>query len=108
MIEENTPEVLTGWNSKLYDIPYLVRRMDRIIGEKLMKRLSPWGLVTEHEIFIAGRKQLSYDIGGISQLDYLDLYKKFTYKAQESYRLDYIASVELKQKKLDHSEFDTF
>ena len=108
MIEENTPEVLTGWNSKLYDIPYLVRRMDRIIGEKLMKRLSPWGLVTEHEIFIAGRKQLSYDIGGISQLDYLDLYKKFTYKAQESYRLDYIASVELGQKKLDHSEFDTF
>jgi DNA polymerase elongation subunit (family B) len=82
--------------------------MDRIIGEKLMKRLSPWGLVTEHEIFIAGRKQLSYDIGGISQLDYLDLYKKFTYKAQESYRLDYIASVELGQKKLDHSEFDTF
>ena len=108
MIEDNTPEVLTGWNSKLYDIPYLVRRMDRIIGEKLMKRLSPWGLVTEHEIFIAGRKQLSYDIGGISQLDYLDLYKKFTYKAQESYRLDYIASVELGQKKLDHSEFDTF
>ena len=108
MIEDNTPEVLTGWNSKLYDIPYLVRRMDRVIGEKLMKRLSPWGLVTEHEIFIAGRKQLSYDIGGISQLDYLDLYKKFTYKAQESYRLDYIASVELGQKKLDHSEFDTF
>ena len=105
---DNTPEVVTGWNSKLYDIPYLVRRMDRVIGEKLMKRLSPWGLVTEHEIFIAGRKQLSYDIGGISQLDYLDLYKKFTYKAQESYRLDYIASVELGQKKLDHSEFDTF
>ena len=44
----------------------------------------------------------------MSQLDYLDLYKKFTYKAQESYRLDYIAEVELGQKKLDHSEFDTF
>jgi len=108
MIEENTPEVLTGWNSKLYDIPYLVRRIDRVIGEKLMKRLSPWGLVTERETLIMGRKHISYDIGGISQLDYLDLYKKFTYKAQESYRLDYIASVELGQKKLDHSEFDTF
>ena len=105
---DNTPEVVTGWNSKLYDIPYLVRRMDRILGEKLMKRLSPWGLVTEDETYIAGRKHISYDIGGISQLDYLDLYKKFTYKAQESYRLDYIASVELGQKKLDHSEFDTF
>ena len=108
MIESNTPEVVTGWNSELYDIPYLVRRIDRILGEKLMKRLSPWGLVTEREIFISGRKNISYDVGGITQLDYLNLYKKFTYKAQESYRLDYIASVELGQKKLDHSEFDTF
>jgi len=108
MIEDNTPEVITGWNSKLYDIPYLCRRIDRILGEKLKKRMSPWGLVTEEETYIAGRKHISYDIGGVSQLDYLDLYKKFTYKAQESYRLDYIASVELGQKKLDHSEFDTF
>ena len=108
MIEENTPEVITGWNSELYDIPYLVRRIDRVLGEKLMKRMSPWGLVTEDEIYISGRKNISYDIGGVSQLDYLNLYKKFTYKAQESYRLDHIANVELGQKKLDHSEFDTF
>jgi len=108
MIEDNTPEVITGWNSELYDIPYLTRRLDRVLGEKLMKRLSPWGLVTEREVYIAGRKNISYDIGGVTQLDYLNLYKKFTYKAQESYRLDYIASVELGQKKLDHSEFDTF
>ncbi len=108
MIEENTPEVITGWNSELYDIPYLVRRIDRVLGEKLMKRMSPWGLVTESEKFISGRKHISYDIGGVSQLDYLNLYKKFTYKAQESYRLDHIANVELGQKKLDHSEFDTF
>jgi DNA polymerase elongation subunit (family B) len=108
MIEENTPEVITGWNSELYDIPYLVRRIDRVLGEKLMKRMSPWGLVTERETFISGRKHISYDIGGVSQLDYLNLYKKFTYKAQESYRLDHIANVELGQKKLDHSEFDTF
>jgi DNA polymerase elongation subunit (family B) len=108
MIEENTPEVITGWNSELYDIPYLCRRLDRILGEKLMRRMSPWGLVTEKEIHIMGRKNITYDIGGVTQLDYLNLYKKFTYKAQESYRLDYIASVELGQKKLDHSEFDTF
>ena len=108
MVEENIPEVVTGWNSKLYDIPYLVRRLDRVLGEKLMKRMSPWGLVTEDETYISGRRHLCYDIGGISQLDYLDLYKKFTYKAQESYRLDYIAEVELGQKKLDHSEFETF
>ncbi len=108
MIEENTPEVVTGWNIELYDIPYLSRRLERVLGEKLMKRLSPWGLVTEDEIYIAGRKNIAYDIGGVTQLDYLNLYKKFTYKAQESYRLDYIASVELGQKKLDHSEYDTF
>ena len=108
MVEDNTPEVITGWNIELYDIPYLVRRLDRILGEKLMKRMSPWGLVTESEIYISGRKHISYDVGGITQLDYLNLYKKFTYKAQESYRLDYIAQVELGQKKLDHSEFDTF
>jgi DNA polymerase elongation subunit (family B) len=108
MVEGNTPEVVTGWNIELYDIPYLVRRLDRVLGEKLMKRMSPWGLVTESEIYISGRKHISYDVGGITQLDYLNLYKKFTYKAQESYRLDYIASVELGQKKLDHSEFDTF
>ncbi len=108
MIEDNTPEVITGWNSELYDIPYLVRRLDRVLGEKLMKRMSPWGLVTEDEVYISGRKHISYDIGGISQLDYIKLYKKFTYKAQESYRLDHIANVELGQKKLDHSEFDTF
>lgn len=105
---QNTPDIVTGWNSELYDMPYMVRRIERILGEKLMKRLSPWGLVTEREIYIKGRKQTSYDVGGVSQLDYLNLYKKFTYKAQESYRLDYIASVELGQKKLDHSEFETF
>jgi DNA polymerase elongation subunit (family B) len=108
MSEDNIPEVITGWNSAMYDIPYLVRRLDRVLGEKLMKRISPWGLITERKTVIKGREQIHYDIGGISQLDYLDLYKKFTYKAQESYRLDYIAEVELGQKKLDHSEFDTF
>jgi DNA polymerase elongation subunit (family B) len=105
---QNTPEVITGWNIQLYDIPYIAKRLNRVLGEKLMKRLSPWGLVTEGEIYINGRKHTSFDVGGVTQLDYLDLYKKFTYKAQESYRLDYIAEVELGQKKLDHSEFDTF
>ena len=106
--QTNTPEIVTGWNCQLYDIPYLAKRITRILGEKASKQLSPWGLVTHEEIFIQGRGHLQYDIAGITVLDYLDLYKKFTYKAQESYRLDYIASVELGQKKLDHSEYDTF
>ena len=105
---QNTPEVVTGWNLELYDIPYIAKRLNRVLGEKLMKRLSLWGLVTEGETYINGRKHTTFDVGGVTQLDYLNLYKKFTYKAQESYRLDYIAEVELGQKKLDHSEYDTF
>jgi DNA polymerase elongation subunit (family B) len=106
--DRNVPDVITGWNVQLYDVPYICRRLNRILGEKQMKRFSPWGLNTENEIYVSGRKQVYFDVGGITQLDYLDLYKKFTYKAQESYRLDHIAEVELGQKKLDHSEFDTF
>ena len=106
--DRNHPDVITGWNVQLYDVPYICRRLNRVLGEKQMKRLSPWALNTENEIYVSGRKQIYFDVGGITQLDYLDLYKKFTYKAQESYRLDHIAEVELGQKKLDHSEFDTF
>ena len=104
----DVPDVITGWNIQLYDVPYICKRLNRVLGEKLMKRFSNWGLVTEGETYIQGRKHTTFDVGGLTQLDYLDLYKKFTYKAQESYRLDYIAEVELGQKKLDHSEFDTF
>ena len=106
--ERETPEVITGWNIQLFDMPYIAGRLRRVLGEKRMKRLSPWGLVTEQEVFIKGRTHKSMDIGGVTQLDYLDLYKKFTYTNQESYRLDHIAEVELGQKKLDHSEFETF
>ena len=105
---QDVPDVVTGWNIQLFDIPYICKRLNRVLGEKLMKRFSNWGLVSEGEVFIKGRKQIVFDVGGLTQLDYLDLYRKFTYKAQESYRLDYIAEVELGQKKLDHSEFDTF
>ena len=104
----DVPDVITGWNCQLYDIPYICKRIRRVLGEKLMKRFSHWGLVTEGETYINGRKFTTFEVAGVTILDYLDLYKKFTYKAQESYRLDYIASVELGQKKLDHSEFDTF
>jgi DNA polymerase elongation subunit (family B) len=104
----NVPEVITGWNIQFFDIPYICGRLSRVLGEKKCKSFSPWGLVTQNEVWVNNRQQVCFDIGGITQLDYLDLYKKFTYKAQESYRLDYIADVELGQKKLDHSEFDTF
>ena len=104
----NPPDVVTGWNCRLYDIPYLCGRITRIMGEKKMKELSPWGYINHQEIQISGRVFNVFELLGVTTLDYLELYKKFTYKAQESYRLDYIAEVELGQKKLDHSEFDTF
>ena len=106
--EHNYPDIITGWNVQLYDIPYICGRINRVLGEKAMKKFSPWGLVKQQEVYIMGRKNIAFEVGGLSQLDYMDLYKKFTYKAQESYRLDHIANVELGQKKLDHSEFDTF
>ena len=105
---KNTPDIVTGWNIQMFDIPYLAKRLYRVLGDKVARRLSPWGLCSPKELYIKGRRHIVYDIGGITQLDYLDLYKKFTYTNQESYRLDHIANVELGQKKLDHSEFDTF
>ena len=106
--EQNTPDAVTGWNCELYDIPYIAGRIERILGEKEARRLSPWGNIRRKELVIQGREQISYEVAGVSIIDYLDLYKKFTYTNQESYRLDHIAFVELGQKKLDHSEFDTF
>jgi len=105
---QNTPDIITGWNCNLYDIPYICRRVERILGEKWKKSLSPWKRVHDREIIIQGRKNIAYSLTGVNILDYLDLYKKFTYTNQESYRLDHIAHVELDDKKLDHSEYENF
>ena len=104
----NTPDIITGWNCNLYDIPYICRRLERVLGEKWQKSLSPWNKVNMREVYIQGRRNLAYDILGVSILDYLDLYRKFTYTNQESYRLEHIATVELGEGKLDHSEFENF
>ena len=104
----NFPDILTGWNVELYDVPYICGRMERLFGEREMKQMSPWGIVHREEMEIKGRQQIIYNMFGINVVDYLDLYKKFTYTNQESYRLDHIAFVELGQKKLDHSEFENF
>jgi DNA polymerase elongation subunit (family B) len=107
--QKHTPEVITGWNCELYDIPYLVGRVERLMGEKYAKRFSPWGIVRRNEIRIQGRDNIAYDIAGVSIMDYLDLYRKSPATPnQESFRLDHIALMELGQQKLDHSEFDTF
>ena len=105
--EKHQPDIITGWNTEFFDIPYLCNRIKNICGEDEIKRLSPWGNVSSREIFQMGRKHQVYDIQGISHLDYFDLYRKFTYTNQESYRLDHIAFVELGERK-DGNPFETF
>ena len=105
---KHTPDILTGWNVNLYDVPYICRRVKRILGSKWMNSISPWNRANEREVYVQGRKNYAYDISGINILDYLDLYRKFTYSNQESYRLDHIAHVELGQRKVDHSEYENF
>ena len=100
-----SPDVVTGWNVEFFDIPYLVNRIKRVLGDKDAQRLSPWNMLREYEVEIRGQKNQAFTPIGINVLDYLNLYKKFTYSQQESYRLDYIAQEELGEKKLDHSEY---
>ena len=101
------PDIVTGWNTEFFDIPYLCNRMKQLFGEDFLKKLSPWGKVIERELYKMGRQHQTYNIQGVAHLDYFDLYRKFTYSAQESYRLDHIAKVELGEQK-DGNPFDTF
>ena len=104
---KNYPDVITGWNTKFFDIPYLFNRIRNLVDEKVLKRFSPWNLVERETIVVRGRPQTYYSIFGISMLDYLDLYQKFIPTKQESYKLDYIGKVELGLPK-DDNPYDTF
>ncbi len=107
-MEEYAPNVITGWNTRFFDIPYLYNRMVKLFGDDtLAKRMSPWGLIKERNITINGKQNQEYIINGIEQLDYLEVFKKFTYNTlgqQESYRLDHIANVVLGERKLSYEE----
>jgi len=104
----NYPDIITGWNSRFFDIPYLVNRIVKILGQKMANKLSPWGWYKENEINLFGnRKQQIFDLVGISSIDYMDAYRKFTYVNQESYSLNHIAYTELGEKKLDYSEYSS-
>jgi DNA polymerase elongation subunit (family B) len=100
--------VLTGWNTKLFDIPYLINRFRKIVGEEETKLLSPWKYITERKTVINGRPLTAYDIVGVASLDYIELYRWYAPdgKSQESYRLDAIASAEIGENKLSYDEYD--
>lgn len=104
---DNYPDVLTGWNIRFFDIPYLVKRINKLLGRKQMKNLSPWGIIKEKYVTRNGKEEISYDLIGISVLDYYELYKTFTYVNQESYSLNHISYVELGEKKLSYSEYES-
>lgn len=106
--EESYPDVVTGWNCNLFDITYLVNRIKKVLSESDAKRLSPWKYLRSREIEKNNRVQTQYEIYGVAILDYLDLYKKYSFKNPENYRLDTIANNELGQSKLDHSKYETF
>jgi len=99
-------DIISGWNIEFFDIPYIVNRITRIHGEEFAKKLSPWEILYEGTLEIMGKSTQVYLPKGICILDYIQLYKKFTYTNQESYKLDHIAFVELGERKLDYSEFD--
>ena len=108
-----TPDIITGWNSKFFDIPYLVNRIKRVfgpdLGQKYIQKLSPYGEYEEREVRIGYKSQnrnQTYDFLGISQMDYMEVFKKFgyAYGQQESYSLNNIAHVVLGEEKLSYEE----
>ena len=102
-----SPDVISGWNIENFDIPYIINRSNRLLGEEETNKLSPWNIINARVVSRgkANGEYEIYDILGISTLDYLPLYRKFTYANQESYKLDHIAMVELGEKKLDYSQY---
>jgi len=107
--QHNYPDVITGWNTEGFDIPYLINRFTKLFGEKEARKLSPWEVINERVYNFKGSEKKSYDIFGIGQLDYIELYKWYAPngKSQDSYKLDNIASVELGENKLSYDEYDT-
>jgi DNA polymerase elongation subunit (family B) len=106
---EYNPDIITGWNVKFFDIPYLMNRFKNIMGEEWIQQFSPWGIVNEGTALGLGynRTEAYFDLLGVTTLDYLDLYRKHTFVRRESYKLDHIGEVELGQNKLDNP-YDTF
>lgn len=102
----NCPDIITGWNIRFFDIPYMINRTTRILGEETVKKFSPFGITKYREINVKGRNLDAYEIYGVQQMDYWDLFQKFgySYGNQSSYTLDHIASVVVGEKKLSYAE----
>ena len=106
--EENCPDAISGWNIKFFDIPYIVNRFNKILGEDETKKLSPWGYINSRKTVMNNRELVAYDFVGVSTLDYIELYRWYAPggKSQESYSLNNICNVELGESKISYEEFD--
>ena len=104
---KNHPDIVTGWNVKFFDIPYLMNRMRFLFDNDTINKMSPWNYVNADRVQMGNKNSQFWNILGVSVLDYFDLYRKFTYVRQESYKLNYIAKVELGEQKLDNP-YETF
>lgn len=100
--EQKRPAIFTGWNVEGFDIPYIINRIKNVLGERFVKRLSPLGKVNSKVISnMYGDKEI-FTIMGVTILDYIDLYKKFSFTNQPSYKLDAVAFYETKRGKLKY------
>jgi len=104
---KNYPDIVSGWNIRFFDFPYLINRIKKVLGNKAAKMLSPWSILKERHITKNGNEEIAYDIVGIAMLDYFELYKTFTYVNQESYSLNHISYVELGERKLSYHEYES-
>ena len=98
-------DIVTGWNIEGYDIPYIVNRIAKVLGDDFALKLSPWGRFEQHKISFFGKETEVMFPVGIAVIDYLDLFKKFGYTTLENYKLDTVAEHVLKTKKLDYSKY---
>lgn len=87
-------DVITGWNIEFFDIPYLINRIINVLGKREAEKLSPWKIIEERRIEIRGKENQVYNIAGIANLDYFQLYRKFKFGNKESYKLSFIAQDE--------------
>lgn len=103
------PDIVTGWNTHTYDLPYIINRIERLrdAGEMKLtsKVLSPWRKISTRLVTVKGQELKIPDIFGVPILDYLELYQKFSLGQRESYRLDAIAEEELGKKKISYDEY---
>lgn len=109
--KQNYPDIVTGWNSISFDMVYIINRLRKMYGEDKIKELSPWGYINEDDGYdYYGNQTKIYELVGITQLDYKEIFRKFTYNTlgeQESYSLNNIAHVVLGEGKISYEEQDS-